>query len=106
MNENQQDVMTVMINDHRYDPEEMTVPVNSQIRFKNDDQETHSVTSSADGFDLELDPGESESIDFPNAGTFDYYCRYHPEMKGMIVVEESQIKEKTKTEDEEEISEN
>lgn len=78
----------VEIRNYKYDPQELTIPRNTEVEFSNFDQDAHSVTSSADGFDLELDPKQAEKILFNETGIYDYYCRYHPEMVGTIVVEE------------------
>ena len=80
--------IVVEINDHNYDPQELTIQKGSDVQFVNNTDELHSVTSQADGFDLELDGNETATVSFPDQGVFDYYCRYHPEMKGTIVVEE------------------
>ena len=89
MNKQEDKGILVEIKDGDYDPAELTVPKGAEVEFVNNDAELHSVTSESDGFDLELDPGKSEKVDFNTPGTYDYYCRYHPEMAGTIVVQEA-----------------
>lgn len=78
----------VNIRMNNYDPPEMTVKLGAEVEFTNSDDEEHSVTSRADGFDVEIMPGETQTIVFDIPGEFEYYCRYHPTMEGVIVVEE------------------
>jgi plastocyanin len=47
----------------------------------------HTATATDRTFDSGiLDPGKSYSYTFEKAGTFDYACLVHPQMKGTIVV--------------------
>lgn len=85
---NQDDVaMEIKILVHAYNPLEVKIKEGEAIRFSNEDQDEHSITADNEEFDEELKAGESMIIDFPEAGTFDYHCKYHPEMTGTIIVE-------------------
>ena len=48
----------------------------------------HTVTFENGLLDEELPTKGQASHTFEEAGTFDYYCQYHPEMRGTIVVKE------------------
>ena len=78
-----------------YDPNELTVPEGSVVRWVNDDSAVHTVTS---GTGL-LDPSNGEAFDsgnllatqyyehrFDDVGTYDYFCALHPFMTGKIMV--------------------
>jgi len=82
------DEIMVNIAEHAYNPPELTVKVGSPVIFVNDDSDEHTVTSIEGFFDEEIPSGESKIINFENVGTYDYYCRYHPDMQGTVVVEE------------------
>jgi plastocyanin len=67
----------VTIKDYTFKPATITVPI------------AHTATSKESGvFDTEaIQPGKSGSVTLETAGTFTYYCVFHPFMKGTIVVE-------------------
>ncbi|MDZ7675496.1 MAG: plastocyanin/azurin family copper-binding protein [Acidimicrobiales bacterium] len=83
--------------DNAYDPLEITIPVGTTVTWANEDSVFHTVTSgtvennqgSPDGtFDSgEIQPGESFSYTFDEAGEFPYYCIPHPWMQGTVVVQ-------------------
>lgn len=62
------------------------------MHFINEDRETHSQHNfNIDALNVhtnDLNYYESQTIDFipDKAGTFEYYCSIHPEMKGKIMV--------------------
>lgn len=56
-------------------PSELRVPVGASVLFRNEDVERHRLRSDADGarFDTgDIAPGESASVTFSSAGTYDY----------------------------------
>jgi plastocyanin len=80
---------TVTIKEYTYKPGTITVPVGTTVDFSNEDSTAHTATSSESGaFESgAIQPGKSASITLRKAGTFTYYCAFHPFMKGTIVVE-------------------
>jgi plastocyanin len=79
----------VTIKDYTYTPETLTVPVGTTVKFTNEDTTAHTATSKEAGvFESKpIQPGKTGSIKLEKAGTFTYYCVFHPFMKGTIVVE-------------------
>jgi plastocyanin len=82
-------------NNSCYEPFAVTVDVRKQITWKNNDGFSHSVTSGTpeDGPDGVFDSGLISAIStfshtFYETGIYDYYCTFHPWMKGMIIVGE------------------
>lgn len=73
---------------YRFDPPVIRVPVGTSVSWHNDDHFTHSVSVVREGFPaLNLPPGQSGSITFTQAGTYDYICTYHTQdMKGKVIV--------------------
>lgn len=77
-------------------PSPLTVAAGIAVTWRNDDAVFHTVTSgtstgtagSPDGtFDSgPIQPGETFSMTFEEAGTFDYFCAPHPWMQGQIIV--------------------
>ena len=81
--------VAVEIKDFAFNPPEITVPVGGSVTWINDDGTPHTAT----GLDREvlqsgpIAPGESFTQTFDTAGTFDYFCEFHANMKGSIVVQ-------------------
>ena len=71
-----------------FSPGTFTVKVGTTVTWYNADASTHTVTSTTAGtFDSGLlATGGTYSHAFTAAGTYDYYCTIHPNMKGTIVV--------------------
>jgi LPXTG-motif cell wall-anchored protein len=78
---------SVMINDFKFGPASITVDVGDSVTWTNQDEVTHTATSSSGGFDTgDIEPGTSGSATFSKAGSFSYICKPHPFMKGTVVV--------------------
>ncbi|HEV7615899.1 MAG TPA: cupredoxin family copper-binding protein [Solirubrobacterales bacterium] len=84
-----QGTKAVMIRDYEYEPASITVPVGTTVTFTNRDTTPHTATSKQSGaFESgSIDTGRSGKVTLEQAGTFAYYCLFHPFMKGTIVVE-------------------
>jgi plastocyanin len=78
----------VTIADYMYKPASLTVPVGTTVKFTNEDSTPHTATSRESGaFDSgSIETGKSGEIKLEKAGTFAYYCVFHPFMKGTITV--------------------
>ena len=77
-----------------YDPEVITVSVGDTVLWDNADTTVHTVTSgmpptdTTGVFDSEMMmAGDSFEFTFTEAGTYDYYCTFHPWMVGTVNVE-------------------
>ena len=77
-----------------YDPVELTIKVGTTVPWTNEGAVVHTVTVSKDSaaatgisFDSgNIRHGETFSYTFDTAGTFNYFCRYHPWMVGKIII--------------------
>ena len=80
----------VTISEYEYSPAELTVPVGTVVKITNKDSTPHTVTSKESGvFESgPIDTDKSGEIKLEKAGTYAYYCAFHPFMKGTITVEE------------------
>jgi len=72
----------------KYSPETIEVTKGQTVEWDNKDLTPHTVTSANDG---EINSGSIEadaswSHTFTEVGTFPYYCTFHQEMKGTIIV--------------------
>ena len=80
----------VVIDDFRFGPTVLTVPVGTKVVWTNDDSDPHTVTSETDPKLLKsppLDTGDSFAFTFDKPGTYRYFCSIHPHMQGIIVVQ-------------------
>jgi plastocyanin len=68
-----------------FSPTEIEAKVGDTIEWVNNDAFAHTATVKG-GFDVMLPPKKSGSVVLEKAGTVDYYCRFHPNMKGRITV--------------------
>jgi plastocyanin len=78
----------VLIADFAFDPQDITVEVGQAVTFINSDDAPHTATAEDDkSFDtgrLELD--DEGELTFDEAGTYAYFCDFHPFMKGTVEV--------------------
>jgi len=80
-------------NDRCYIPSIIIIEKGKQVTWVNEDSAFHSITSGfytapTELFDSGyLDPFESYTLTFDEAGTYDYFCTLHPWMKGQVIVE-------------------
>ncbi|MBA2254520.1 MAG: cupredoxin domain-containing protein [Chloroflexi bacterium] len=74
--------------DDRFVPVGITVRIGDRVRWVNDGQKPHTVTSlSGPQFDSGIVlPGKSFTRSFAKAGSFSYHCFLHAGMKGRVVV--------------------
>jgi plastocyanin len=81
-------VHTITIKDFKFLPATITVNVGDTIVWKNEDLAPHTATSKGkNAFDSgNLDSGASWSYVVKKKGTYSYYCAYHLNMKGKLVV--------------------
>lgn len=72
-----------------YSPATFTVAVGRTVTWINLDTTAHTVTSNVTGqFDSgSITTGQSWSRTFTQAGTYHYFCSFHPQMTGTIIVQ-------------------
>jgi len=79
---------TVSIDNFRFDPEVVTVPVGTRITWINHDDVPHTVTANKkkEFGSGALDTDDQFSHVFSKAGEYAYYCAVHPHMTGRVIV--------------------
>jgi plastocyanin len=80
---------TVTIGDRVFEPAETSITVGGTVTFRNVDSDEHTATSTgaAGGIDSGvLSPDATHDETFPEAGTFEFLCAIHPDMRGTIRV--------------------
>jgi len=79
---------TVSMAGMAFSPGTITVPVNTTITWKNNDNMAHTVTADDNSFDSgNIGAGSSFSRTFSVAGTYNYHCTLHAGMNGKVIVQ-------------------
>ena len=77
----------ISIMKHNFSLPTVTVPVGGTVTWVNQDEDLHTVVSTAGIFRSPgLDTDETYSYKFTKAGVYQYFCTLHPLMVGKIVV--------------------
>jgi plastocyanin len=68
--------------------EPLEIAVGTTVTWTNMDSAPHTVTQSGGGGFQSgaMQQGETFSFTFEEAGTFDYFCEFHPNMSGQVIV--------------------
>jgi plastocyanin len=78
----------VEIANFAYSPATITVSVGTTVTWTNKDSVHHTVTTREPLFDSGgLSQNQSFSYTFNQKGDFEYYCTFHPNMTGKVIVE-------------------
>jgi plastocyanin len=67
-------------------PAEATAKVGDTIELINKDILAHTATARNGDFDVAMPPKKTVTYILKKAGTIDYYCRFHPNMKAVLNV--------------------
>ena len=78
--------INVTIKGLKFTPAAVTAHIGDKIVWTNEDPMAHTATATDKAFDLPVAPGKSASLMVAKAGTFDYFCKIHPHMKGKLTV--------------------
>ncbi len=85
--------VTVRMKNNQFDPESVTVPKGSTVRWVNEDSVGHDVTKEGgpgpvfkSGAAGGLGEGDTYKQAFKNAGDVKYVCTVHPGMEGTVTV--------------------
>ena len=85
------------LTDTAYQPNPIQVSVGNTVTWTNDDAQPHTVTSGSNGqpdnkfnsspnFSPLVNPGQTFSFTFTQAGNYPYFCMLHPNMVGTVSV--------------------
>jgi len=67
-------------------PAEVSAKVGDTIEWINKDVFAHTATARNGDFDVTIPPKKTVTSVVNKAGTVEYYCRYHPNMKAVLKV--------------------
>jgi amicyanin len=81
--------VAIDVKDFAFHPAEIRIRVGTVVTWTNSDVVAHTATATnpQGAFNSgNLNHGQSYSFTFDTAGTYDYFCSYHPFMTGKIIV--------------------
>jgi plastocyanin len=81
------EVVRVTINDLVFSPAEVRAKVSDTIEWVNGDFVDHTATDKGGAWDVAVAAGKTAQLPLTTAGTFAYYCKFHPGMTGSIHVD-------------------
>jgi plastocyanin len=67
-------------------PAEASAKVGDTIEWVNKDIFTHTATARNGDWDVTMPPKKTVTLVLKRAGTIEYYCRFHPNMKASLTV--------------------
>jgi len=77
----------IVMQDLVFAPAEVSAKVGDTIEWVNKDVLAHTSTARNGDFDVMLPPKQTVTSVVNKAGTIDYYCRFHPNMKATLKIE-------------------
>jgi len=78
----------VNIKNSAFSPARVTLKVGDKITFRNRDSLAHTATDQGGSWDTgDMAGKKSVRLSFDTPGTYNYVCRYHPNMRGSVVVQ-------------------
>ena len=70
-----------------FSPAKSTAKVGDTIEWINKDVFAHTATARNGDFDVTMPPKKTVTSVVKKAGTIEYYCRFHPNMKAVLKIE-------------------
>jgi plastocyanin len=67
-------------------PAEASAKVGDTVELINKDIFVHTATAKNGDFDVTMPPKKTVTMVLKKAGSVDYYCRFHPNMKATLIV--------------------
>ena len=77
----------VTITNLTFTPAEITVHTGDTVEWVNSDPFDHTATGRGKQFNIQLPKGAKGGVTLSQKGSIDYYCIFHPTMKGKITVQ-------------------
>lgn len=80
------ETVKVDVNKMLYSPEKISAHVGDRVEWNNSDIVGHNITTKNGLVSIDLPVKGKVSIGMAKEGPFEYYCKFHPNMKGRIEV--------------------
>jgi plastocyanin len=80
------ETIQVTIDKLEFAPVEVNAKVGDTIEWVNKDALVHTATAKNNDWNVNIAPHQSGRVTVTKPGATDYFCKYHPNMKGRVVV--------------------
>jgi plastocyanin len=80
------ETIQIVIENLAFAPAEVSAKVGDTIEWVNKDVFAHTATARNGDFDVNQPPKKTVSLMLKKAGTVEFYCRFHPNMKGVLKI--------------------
>jgi plastocyanin len=78
---------TVGIQEFKFTPPALAIPVGTTVTWVNHDEEPHTITSATGAFgSTGLSHDDTFAQTFTRPGRYEYFCALHPRMKAIVIV--------------------
>ena len=77
----------IVIENLVFTPAEVSAKVGDTIEWVNKDVFVHTATAKNGDFDVTQPPKKTVTSVLKKAGTVEYFCRFHPNMKAVLTIE-------------------
>jgi plastocyanin len=67
-------------------PAEANAKVGDTVEWTNKDVLAHTATARNGDWDVMIGPNKTGRVVLKKAGTVDYYCKFHPNMTGRLII--------------------
>ena len=82
----QAETIQITIENLVFSPAEASAKVGDTIEWINKDIFAHTATARNGDWDVTMPPKKTVTLVLKKAGSIDYYCRFHPNMKATLTV--------------------
>jgi plastocyanin len=76
----------VTIENLDFGPKDVKAKVGDTIEWVNKDVFAHTATAVNGAWNVKLAPKQTGHLVLKKSGTFDYFCKIHPNMRGRVIV--------------------
>jgi plastocyanin len=80
------ETIRVEVKNLAFAPASITAHVGDTIEWVNNDFVAHTATARNGDWDVKLPPHQTGRTGVKKPGMVEYYCRYHPNMKGEVTI--------------------
>ena len=82
----QAETIQVVIDKLAFAPIDVNAKVGDTIEWVNKDNFAHTATATNGDWNVTLAPKQNGKVELKKPGTADYFCKFHPNMKGRVIV--------------------
>jgi len=82
----QAETVQVIIDKLAFAPVDVNAKVGDTVEWVNKDAFAHTATATNGDWNVTLAPKQNGQVVLKKPGTTDYFCKFHPNMKGRVIV--------------------